>query len=113
VQLQRLRRAPGCRVTEKSQLIVGLAGTGDQTRAARDIRDIHYDYFFICTSDCKHNFFSRKSQEEANWEEYRLEEEYREEMKRKDSARSKAPVVWDDADERKCQERYRKKYSSH
>ncbi len=25
--------------------------------------------------------------------------------------KKKGPVVWDDADERKCQERYRKKYA--
>jgi hypothetical protein len=52
VQLQCLQRAPERRVTEKSQLsklIVGLAGTGDQTRATwvagsgSNRSAIHYD----------------------------------------------------------------------
>ena len=38
---------------------------------------------------------------------------YREKLKAEADAKKKTPVVWDDADEKKCQERYRKKYSHH
>lgn len=61
----------------------------------------------------------RKAQasEEANWDEYRAEEEHRERMRKQDEARRKASagtsVKWDDAEERRCQQRYRKKYSHH
>ena len=49
-----------------------------------------------------------------NKEAEMLLEEYREKMRERDAAnRSRKPIVWDDADERKCQERYRKKYSAH
>lgn len=56
----------------------------------------------------------QQQQEEASWEELKAEEAYRERMRERDAAnRSKKPIVWDDADERKCQQKYRKKYSAH
>jgi len=50
---------------------------------------------------------------EANWDEYQAEEESRERIKRIQEANKNKAIVWDDADERKCQERMRKKYSHH
>lgn len=46
---------------------------------------------------------------EANWDEYRAEEEYRERMKRLADLNKSKPVEWDDQEERRCQERYRNK----
>ena len=57
-------------------------------------------------------FLCRKSQMEANWSEYKAEEDHRERIRRSQEAKKKQKVVWDDADERKCQQRYRQKYSS-
>jgi len=49
--------------------------------------------------------------EEASWDEYAEEEATRARVRKETAARTNVPVVWDDADERKCQEMYRKKYS--
>ena len=55
-------------------------------------------------------FSSRNQQEiEANFDEYREEQEYRDRLKKQGEQVKKNPVVWDDAEERKCQQRYRKK----
>jgi len=48
----------------------------------------------------------------ASWDEQKAEADHREKIRQRQEANRKKPVVWDDADERKCQERYRKKYSS-
>jgi len=50
----------------------------------------------------------RQQAPEANWNEYKAEEDHREAMRRKQDGRKKNKVVWDDEDERKCQQRYRK-----
>ena len=61
---------------------------------------------FIC-------FVNRRRQNaEADWNEYKAEEDHREEMRRKQESRKKSKLVWDDEEERKCQQRYRKKYKN-
>lgn len=61
------------------------------------------------------NHYYRKKQgrdHPASWEEQKAEADHRERIRHRQEANRKKAVVWDDADERKCQERYRKKYSS-
>ena len=61
------------------------------------------------------NHYCRKKQgrdQPASWDEQKAEADHREKIRQRQEANRKKPVVWDDADERKCQERYRKKYSS-
>jgi len=81
----------------------------DQSRA-EDSSPINWD-------DSKERDFRRKYIEmrrrqnaEADWNEYKAEEDHREEMRRKQESRKKSKLVWDDEEERKCQQRYRKKY---
>ncbi|CAB4070314.1 unnamed protein product [Lepeophtheirus salmonis] len=46
----------------------------------------------------------------VEWDEYKAEEEYREMMRRRTSeASGRGSISWDDDEERKCQEAYRKK----
>lgn len=54
----------------------------------------------------------KQKNETVKWEEQKAESDHRERIRQRQDANRKKPVVWDDADERKCQERYRKKYSS-
>lgn len=82
----------------------------DQAEARAD-EEIHWD-------DQKERDYRRKyiemrkqqTREEADWNEYKAEEDHREAMRRKQESRKKNKVVWDDEDERKCQQRYRNKY---
>ena len=63
-------------------------------------------------------FFYRKRQKrdeaEVSWDEQKAESDHRKRIRKEEEKRrkKKSAVVWDDAEERKCQERYRKKYSS-
>ena len=57
----------------------------------------------------------RKKEGAPTWDEQKAEVDHRERIRqrqRQEGTRKK-PIIWDDADERKCQERYRKKYSHH
>ena len=57
----------------------------------------------------------RKKDGAPTWDEQKAEVDHRERIRqrqRQEGSRKK-PIIWDDADERKCQERYRKKYSHH
>lgn len=54
----------------------------------------------------------QQMKEEADWQEYQAEQEHRDRIRRLQDAKKNQKVVWDDAEERKCQERYRKKYST-
>jgi len=53
-----------------------------------------------------------RDQPAANWDEQKAEADHRERIRKCTEKSRKKTIVWDDADERKCQERYRKKYSS-
>jgi len=53
----------------------------------------------------------KEMSEEANFDEYKQEEEYRDKIRKKTLEQtSKKPVVWDDDAERKFQKSYRNKY---
>ena len=49
----------------------------------------------------------------TDWFEQKAEEEHRERIRLMSQSLKDNPIVWDDMDEKKCQERYRQKYSSH
>ena len=54
--------------------------------------------------------------QQVEWEEQKEEEEYRQRLKLEAQAVNREhhqKIVWDDEEERKCQERYRQKYSTH
>ena len=58
------------------------------------------------------DFRKKQKLEEATWDEQKAEVDHRERIRQRQEANRKKPVIWDDSKERKCQERYRKKYSS-
>ena len=61
------------------------------------------------------NFFfcifrkNETKKDSVTWDEQKAEHEHRERIRQRQEACRKKPIVWDDAAERKCQEKYRKK----